>query len=237
VVASRLRLVLILMAALLAGPSSASRRHGTPLKTPISVLLTVGAQEARVAGLRFSGTPRLNGTPLPPIDLHGNQIGLSRPVLLDTALHIDGDFHHVALGATFGLLSCGRTAGLVTQPADRTGSLSGFYFGPEVATVWSIRNFDVRAGMALGYRGYSFPLTGFDWVPCGKNGASRCQPSISTDGFFLRPTLSMGGHYRSVSFGVYGGGDVMPGGGWSAGTYIGIENQMWRDRAAISRPN
>jgi hypothetical protein len=235
VVPARSRLLLIVSATLLAAPASASQRR--PLKTPVSMLITLGAQEARVEGLRFSGTPSLNGTPLPPVDLHGAQLGLHRPVLLETALHIDGDFHHVAFGATFGLLTCGRTVGLVTPPADRNGSLTGFYFGPEIATVWSIRNFDVRAGVAFGYRAYSFPLVGFDTVPCGKNGSSRCQPTISSDGFFFRPTISMGGHYRGMSFGVYGGGDPLLGGGWNAGTYIGFENQIWRDQAAISRPN
>ena len=229
---------LLCLALLLTRPAAASRfrGRGRPLNTPISVLVTVGAQEARVSGLRFSGTPTLGGRPI-PVDLHGAQLGLGRPTLVDTALHIDGDFHHVALGATFGLLLCGRTQGPAAMVANRSGSLTGYYVGPELGTVWTVKNFDVRAGVALGYRSYEFPLTGFDPIRCGKNGASVCEPSISASGFFLKPTLTMGGHYRAFSFGVYGGGDVMPGGGWSAGGYLGIENQLWHDKAAITRPN
>jgi len=122
-------------------------------------------------------------------------------------------------------------------PASSNGRLTGFYVGPELATVWSLKFFDLRAGVSLGYRSYSFPLDGFDPVPCGKNGTSRCRPAISSTGFFLRPVLALGGHTHGVSFGGYAGGDVMPGGGWSAGAYIGIESDTWRTQTAIPTPN
>lgn len=219
-------------------PAAASRFRGRRGPSPpISVTLTVGAMETRTSSLRFTGTPRRYGQP-ETVSATGAQLGLTRPVVADVALHLDGDAHHVAFGGVFGIMLGGRGGTpMPGVPASRDGTLTGFYVGPELATVWSVRFFDVRAGVSLGYRSYSFPIIGFDTEPCGKNQASRCAPSVTNTGFFLRPVLALGGHTHGVSFGAYAGGDVMPGGGWSAGTYVGIDSDTWRTQAAIGAPN
>jgi hypothetical protein len=216
--------------ALLLGCTIARMSAGAAL----SMQLTLGAAEARTDELRFSGTPMRGGV-LQSVELRGRQLGLVRPALVDLAAHVDGGFHHVALGVLVGFLGAGHPQGGVTFPASSVGTLSGVYFGPEAATVWSVKRFDVRAGLSLGYRRYMFPLTSFDPIVCGRSGTIRCAPDVDADGFFLRPTLALGGHFGSLCIGIYGGGDVMPGGSWNTGAYVSFESKRWREQAAVKR--
>jgi hypothetical protein len=222
--------LLLLLSFGAAAEAHAGRRRSGP-GLPLTAYFTLGVASIDPNRFLFDASVHKGGIP-DRLSFPGRELGYARPTkTIDAAVHILGCIHHVVFGQVVGMLFDGRrTSPLLTDDVPSSGTMGGYYTGPEVGTAWSRSNFDFRATASFGYRSYNVPLTGFDLVPCGK--AGYCEPTLGNDGFFFRPVVTAGFHWRSVVGGAYAGGDVMPGGGWVAGAYFGISDIMYRKQTA-----
>jgi hypothetical protein len=210
---------------------------------PLAAELTVGALQMTLADRSFSGSGQpagLDANALGPslrLAADGKTLGLNAPVVVQWQIHyLWLTPWHVAFGGTFGGVDGNADRGQPRLDGQSIGnSLSGMLVGPEIAAVAAHGPFEVRVGMAAGYRSAGLPVTSFVKVPCGKGG--RCYPTLSDDEFFLEPRAVVAVHLRGLTLGAYAGGDLTGGMGWSAGALAGIALPDWRARAEVVRPH
>ncbi|HZS37333.1 MAG TPA: hypothetical protein VFF06_10915 [Polyangia bacterium] len=227
----RLVIASCVLAALCAPARASHRGHGGPFP-PIRIDLTIGATQRATENQVFSGSGHYPGSS-DSLSLagYGRELGLSRPILTQVQLHMLYGLRHFGFGVVMGGLwgnadhAPTRYAGLIG------GSLNGFEVGPELRTMWSHDWFEVSASLAGGYETLGVPIIAFEKVSCGKGG--RCYPTASADRFFLEPRVTFTFHAGAFAFGGYGGGDVLPGGGFSAGGFLGVAPEAWRKRGEI----
>lgn len=223
-----------------ARPARASSRcRGRCGPAPILVELSIGATELHLTDRSFagSGVPAgLDGRAIGPattLRADGRTLGLRQPLVAQWQLHLLWlTPWHLAVGGLIGGTS-GDAGGplrrLDGQTVDPT--IGGATVGPEIAAVFGHGPLELRAGFAFGYRSIELPVTSFVEVSCGKGG--RCHPTVSDAEPFFEPRVAVGLHLGSIELGGYAGGDLGPGGGWSAGGFVALATPDWRSRAAL----
>lgn len=226
----------------LAAASSAhasSRCHGRCGPLPLLVELSLGAEQLSLADRTFigSGEPAgLDGKAIAPsttVRVDGRTLGVGKPLVASWQLHhLWLTPYHLAFGGILGGIAGDSGRGVTPVDGQSVGSsIGGITAGPEIAAVFAHGPFELRAGVALGYRSVQFPITSFVRVPCGKGG--RCYPTASDAEFFFEPRASIGVNLGSVQLGAYAGGDLMATGGWSAGGFVALALPDWRARAEV----
>ena len=211
--------------------------------TPLAAEVTVGALQMSLSDRSFSGSGQPAGVdgkaigPTQSLAADGSALGVVKPVVVQWQVHyLWLTPWHLALGGTFGGLDGSADRAQPDQlGGQRIGSsLSGLLVGPELAVVGAHGPVELRASVAAGYRSVGLPVTSFVKVPCGKGG--RCYPTVGDDQFFFEPRMTVAVHLRSVTLGVYAGGDLTGGMGWSAGGLVGLALPAWRARAEVVHP-
>jgi hypothetical protein len=228
----RLAVALCALGALAAPARASHRRYSGPMP-PFRFELTLGAAQRSVGGELFSGSGHVPGVPdAQALVGRGDALGFAKPILFQASLHVLYGLRHFAFGGEVSGFWGGSDRPGSAQLTSLVGrSLSGYNAGPEIRTMWQRDWLEVSGVVALGYESLGVPITGFEKVSCGKGG--RCYPTADASRFFLEPRAVVTIHLRSFILGAYGGGDVLPGGGFSAGGFIGLATEEWRKRATM----
>jgi hypothetical protein len=227
-----------LVVPLLVVAAPAHARHSGP--QPLAASLEVGAAQLSLAGRVFGGSGHAanfdgSGEPSPAtttLRVTGSQLAPGTIIVADIRLHVSFLLPgHVALGGVFGGVWGDLGRGLQRVDGAVIGStVSGVVLGGELATAWAFGPLSLRAGFVVGYRSVDVPILSFALEPCGRGG--RCYPSLGTNEVLVEPRVSVAlTFYRGLGIGAYAGGDLAPGGGWSAGAMLSGHSDLWDARA------
>ncbi|HEX9101128.1 MAG TPA: hypothetical protein VF997_02935 [Polyangia bacterium] len=226
------------------GAANAEAAHhgcrGRCRPVPLAAEVSIGALQMTLGDRSFAGSGQPagpDGKPLGPslaLAANGRTLGLEAPVVVQWQFHyLWLTPWHVALGGTFGGIEGNADRAQPSQLGGQTigSSLAGLMIGPEVAAVAARGPVELRVGIAAGYRTAGVPVLSFAKVPCGKGG--RCYPTLGDDEFFLEPRATIALRFRVTTIGVYAGGDLTGGMGWSAGALLGLALPEWSARAEV----
>ncbi len=228
------------LALLVCAPAAEARRgcgdHCPPI--PLEFELSIGATAIAPEDHVFSGSGEPAGSdgkaigPRMTLRSDGHALNLGRPVVALAQFHYAWlTPWHLYLGGSFGFFDGDSGRGGATVAGQTIGpGISGFQVGPELGTVVARGPLEIRAGVAFGYRSIEVPISSFVRVPC-KGGT--CAPQLSDDEFFFEPRVAAGLRWRAFLIGAYAGGDLMPGGGWSAGGFAAVTVPDWVKRAEL----